>query len=385
MNVEQASSDASQRDRDRRDALVELFVATPGLGTSRLRSVQRESDHPLDETLARLAVGDPSAFPKLRRRGDGWDLLARRFQEACAIGVPAAASQWWLPGDPGWAVAFGSDDDPPAALAYQGSVDVIDQPRVAIVGTRSASAAGLGFARELGVALGAAGVAVVSGLARGIDGAAHRGALGTNGPGRAVGVLGTGLGVAYPREHRQLQSAVGSTGLVVSEYDFHRGPRPEAFPARNRIVAQLAHVLVVVESGPAGGSLLTVQEAAFRGRPILAVPNNPLVRSAAGSNGLLRAGGGSPAVALPCHGPADVLAVLDHATIAGAHVDDDPRPEPEAHARRLLDSLGWDERSTSWLASACGLSLTAAVVALATLEGDGWIAHRTGRWHRRTR
>lgn len=338
----------------------------------------------LGETLERLAVGDSSSFPAIRRRGDGWEQLAARFRQECESGLRAATCRWWMAGDPGWAAAFGSDEDPPAALAYAGSLAVLDQPRVAIVGTRSASAAGIAFSRQLGASLSAAGVAVVSGLARGIDGAAHRGAMCSDVEGRAVGVLGTGLGVAYPREHRQLQGVIGDRGLLLSEYEPTRGPRPEAFPLRNRIVAQLAQVVIVVESGATGGSLLTVHEAAMRGRPILAVPNNPLVRSATGSNDLLRSVEGAPAVALPCHGPADVLALLDLEAIIRSTVDDN-RVEPDARSRRVLDALGWDERTTSWLASSTSLPLGEAATVLANLEDAGWIVHRSGRWQRRPR
>lgn len=375
---------ASNGVRGRHESLVETFVSCPGLGASRLRSVQRHSELDLGETLERLSRGDSSPFPRVRRRGEGWDQLGALFQAVCTGGVPAAGSRWWLSGDPGWEPVFGADDDPPAALAYEGSLDALLRPRVAIVGTRSASAAGLAFARELGASLSAAGVAVVSGLARGIDGAAHRGTIGSDGEGRAIGVLGTGLGVVYPREHRDLQCSVAGNGLLLSEYEPRRGPRPEAFPLRNRIVAQVAHVVVVVESGERGGSLLTVQEASMRGRPILAVPNNPLLRSAVGSNGLLRSERGAPPLAVPCHGPADVLAVLDVEAIVRAP-DDDPRPEPAGRSRAVLDALGWDERTTSWLAAAAALPLGEVAEVLATLEDEGWTVYRSGRWQRQPR
>ena len=371
-------------DRQRLEALVEAFISSPGLGPSRLRSVHRHSELDLGETLERLSIGDWSPFSVGRRRGEGWDQLANRFHETCVRGVPAPTCRWWLAGDPGWSEVFSSDDEPPAALAYCGSLDVLDQPRVAIVGTRSASSAGLAFARELGASLSAAGVAVVSGLARGIDGAAHRGTIAAGGVGRAIGVLGTGLGVVYPGEHRDLQSGVADNGLLLSEYEPTRGPRPEAFPLRNRIVAQVAQVVVVVESGETGGSLLTVQEAIMRGRSILAVPNNPLVRSAVGSNALLRGANGAPPVALPCHGPADILAVLDVGAILRGP-DDDPRVEPDRRSRPVLEALGWDQRTTSWLASAAALPLGEVAEVLATLEDNGWITNRSGRWQRRPR
>ena len=116
------------------EALVEAFVAAPGLGSSRLRSVQHGSALDLGETLRLLCAGDSSCFPRRRRRGDAWDELAGRFHDVCAAGVAPASTRWWIAGDPSWDDAFGSDDEPPAALAYVGSLEAIGASRVAIVG-----------------------------------------------------------------------------------------------------------------------------------------------------------------------------------------------------------------------------------------------------------
>ena len=265
-----------------------------------------------------------------------------------------------------------------------GSLACLRRPRVAIVGTRSASAAGLAFARTLAAELAEAGVSIVSGLARGIDGAAHRGALsrpGTESSG-PVGVLGTGVGVAYPREHRSLQHEVSLRGLLLSEYEPTRGPRPEAFPQRNRIVAQLAQVVVVVESGAGGGSLITVNEAGLRHRPVLAVPSNPLVRSGAGTNDLLRGHGDDGPLALPCHGVADVLALLDVQRADGEWFVDD-RATPNPSQLSVLEAIGWDRRSTSSLADELSQPLIMVVRSLNELESLGWVHHVDGRWVRK--
>lgn len=369
-------------ERARLETLVECFVATEGLGPSRLRTLARSSSLPLAATLERLASGG-DAPARGNRRQTPWHELVARFGEAVRD-AGGARARWWIHGDPGFHELF-PGDEPPVALSVLGSLDVLHAPRAAIVGTRSASSAGIAFARQLAGDLAEAGVSVVSGLARGIDGAAHRGALGScragSGP---VGVLGTGVHVAYPSEHRELQSRVSEAGLLVSEFDALRGPRQEAFPLRNRIVAHLAQVVVVIESGHRGGSLLTVNEAVLRGRPVLAVPNNPLVRSAVGTNELLRAVDGAPPLALPCHSAADVLAVLDV-----EHVMSDEfvelRPTPSGVEAAVLNALGWDQRTTAALASATSRPLAEVVRALVVLEDVGWVEHRHGRWMRRPR
>ena len=401
-------------DRALKESLVECFVATPGLGVARLRRLGRAVlEHgsratgqaagvDLASVLVRLAEGTPSPFPAFRRNASTWFEMSSLLQAAVAQAqspspsrsqsvqsllsppLPPAHRRWWMLGDPGWYAHFGTDDDAPAALSVLGSLRCLDEPRVAIVGTRSASAAGLAFARQLAGELAEAGVSVVSGLARGIDGAAHRGAVGAGPEGEhgPIGILGTGVAVAYPQEHRGLQRLVAERGVVLSEYSPLEGPRPEAFPQRNRIVAQLGEVVVVVESANRGGSLLTVDEAVLRGRPILAVPSNPLVRSAAGTNALLRPQLDQPAVALPCHGASDVLALLNVVQIQRPSYAD-PRVVPTARGMQVLNALGWDRRATSSLVSELAQPLSEVVRTLAELEDGRWVHHVDGRWVRR--
>ena len=400
-------------DRALKEYLVECFVGTPGLGVARLRRLARAvQEHgsgatgqaaaaDLATVLVRLAEGAPSPFPAFRRNASTWFEMSSLLQAAVAR-APApsqpqsvqspqslqslpAHRRWWMLGDPGWHAHFGTDDDAPAALSVLGSLRCLDEPRVAIVGTRSASAAGLACARQRAGELAEAGVSVVSGLARGIDGAAHRGAVGAGSEGDhgPVGILGTGVAVAYPHEHRDLQRLVAERGVVLSEYSPLEGPRPEAFPQRNRIVAQLGEVVVVVESANRGGSLLTVNEAVLRGRPVLAVPSNPLVRSAAGTNALLRPQRGQPAIALPCHGASDVLALLNVVQIQRPSYAD-PRVVPTARGMQVLDALGWDRRTTSSLVSELAQPLSEVVRNLAELEDGRWVHHVDGRWVRRS-
>lgn len=175
---------------------------------------------------------------------------------------------------------------PPAALFVQGRLP--SGPAVAIVGTRKATSVGRALAEDLGRELAANGVVVVSGLALGIDGAAHRGALDVAGP--TVAVLGCGLDICYPPDHARLQGAIACTGAVVSEYPLGTPPRPFRFPARNRIIAGLVLGVVVVEAQLKSGALITAQMALESGREVFAVPGSPRHAASAGPNRLLRDG-----------------------------------------------------------------------------------------------
>jgi DNA processing protein len=178
--------------------------------------------------------------------------------------------------------------DPPAVLYVEGTL--AEAPAaVAIVGSRGASPEGRAFARSLARDLAAAGALIVSGLARGIDGEAHRGTLEARG--RTVAVLGSALDCLYPREHAALaQAIVEGGGAVVSEFPFGTGPQPHHFPRRNRIIAGLAQATLVVEAAEKSGALSTARFALDEGREVLAVPGHPTEPLSAGANALLRDG-----------------------------------------------------------------------------------------------
>jgi DNA protecting protein DprA len=163
---------------------------------------------------------------------------------------------------------------------------LLDLPAVAMVGARNASAAGIRFARGLAQALGEAGLLVVSGLARGIDTAAHQGAIETG----TVGVIAGGIDIVYPPENEALQLAIAERGLLVAEQPPGIEPRARHFPSRNRIIAALAAGTVVVEAAPKSGSLITARLAAEYGREVMAVPGSPLDPRAQGCNLLIREG-----------------------------------------------------------------------------------------------
>ena len=289
----------------------------------------------------------------------------------------------WLPADEGWDDVFHDEPSPPLALFAAGDLSALNRPRVAIVGTRSATPSGKEFARLLGRELANAGIAVVSGLAFGIDGSAHAGALaggaGPDRPSAPIGVVGSGLNVIYPRQHRDLWHRVSAAGLMLSEYPPGMRPTERSFPARNRLIAALARVVVVVESNVSGGSLQTAECAWARGRTVMAVPGNPFHPSCAGSNGLLRNVFADQQRVVPCIGTADVLTVL-----ALGHAIDtsrlDLRPEPSVFQLRLLAELGWDPRSASHLALALGATSGEIAEALGELELDGWVRRLGGMW-----
>ena len=162
--------------------------------------------------------------------------------------------------------------DPPVALWVKGDLSAFAQRAIAVVGSRQGSPIGLMAARRLGNDLAAAGITVVSGLARGVDGAAHRGAL--DGAGATIAVLGCGADVIYPREHRDLAAALLERGAIVSEFPPGSSPLPPHFPLRNRIISGLSRAVVVVEAHDQSGSLITARTALEQGRDVLAVPGN---------------------------------------------------------------------------------------------------------------
>src|SRR5207253_2022399 len=176
------------------------------------------------------------------------------------------------------------------------------RPSVAVVGARACSGYGATVARSLGRDLAAAGLVVVSGLARGIDGEAHRGALEAGG--LTVGVLGCGIDRDYPAAHAELARRIGERGLLVSEYAPGVEPAPWRFPARNRIISGLARATVVVEAREASGALITADFALEEGREVFAVPGEITSALSAGTNALLRLG------ATPLTSAADVLEAL---------------------------------------------------------------------------
>ena len=247
---------------------------------------------------------------------------------------------------------------PPGQLWSIGSLAALTEPVVAIVGTRRATAYGERMTRELSSALARAGACVVSGMARGIDGVAHRAALDAGG--FTVAVLGTGVDVPYPRPHAALHREIADRGLLLSEMPpgahSHRG----SFVNRNRIIAALAKLVIVVEAPHASGALRTVDHALEIGRDVAVVPGNIDSPQSAGSNRLLR------------DGAQPILDVDDALTLAGLQPRSRPRDEPDDPTeRRVWDALALGEASLDELCARTALPVAECLVAVSGLELRG--------------
>jgi DNA processing protein len=253
--------------------------------------------------------------------------------------------------------------DPPKRLYLRGSAadDVLEQPAVAIVGARACSPYGSQVARRLGCELASAGLTVVSGLARGIDGEVHRGALEAGG--MTVGVLGCGIDRDYPAAHAELARRIRERGLVVSEYEPGVEPAPWRFPARNRIIAGLCPATVVVEARERSGALITADLALEEGRDVLAVPGEITSSLSAGTNALLKLG------AAPCTSADDVLELLGLASEAR------PAPSVAGPAKEVLAAL---PGAADDVARTTGLDARVVAVALAELELAGLASEGDG-------
>jgi DNA processing protein len=258
--------------------------------------------------------------------------------------------------DPEYPALLGAIHDPPPAIFLRGDggAALLSRPAVAVVGARSCSAYGRSVARTLGRELAATGLVVVSGMARGIDGEAHRGALEAGGV--TVAVLGCGVDRDYPAAHAELARRIRERGLVVSEYEPGVEPAPWRFPARNRIIAGMSEAVVVVEARERSGALITADFALEEGRDVCAVPGEITSALSAGTNALLRLG------AMPVTSAGDILELFGLAPA-----------EPEAAAlgpaaQTLLERLRDGALTGDELMRASGIDPGQASAALMELE-----------------
>jgi len=342
--------------------------------------------------LMRAPALGPAAF--LRLRTAGVDLVGmvgtRDLPPGAGLGADLrgylTAPDWagvdrdleWLgqPGhhlvtidDPDYPPLLRELADPPLALFVRGAPAVLALPQLAIVGSRNPTEGGRRTAHAFAAELGAAGLAITSGLALGIDGAAHEGALA--GQGVTLAVAGTGLDRLYPARHRGLAERIVERGALISELPLGAPPLPAHFPRRNRIVSGLAAGTLVVEASLRSGSLITARLAAEQGREVFAIPgsiHNPLAR---GCHRLIRQGAKLVETA------GDVLEELG--PLLGV-VDNAPRPEADRPAslgsgqRRLLELMGFDPVSPDELAARGGLAVAEVAGTLLLLELGGWVS-----------
>lgn len=258
------------------------------------------------------------ALPRLARRGGKPTLRICSEQEALAEleTVERLGARLIAHGERTYPGPLATLPDAPPLISVRGQRDLLDCPAVAIVGTRNASSAGHRYTRTLAAELGEAGFAVVSGLARGIDTAAHAGAMETG----TLAVLAGGIDSVYPPENADLQSEISERGLLVAEQKAGTRPQARHFPTRNRLISGLSLGVIVVEAALRSGSLITARCALEQGREVFAVPGSPLDPRCHGSNGLIRDG------AVLVQSASDVTSALDLMTR--------PRRPPEPLRRR---------------------------------------------------
>ena len=291
---------------------------------------------------------------------------------------------------PAYPAALGHLALPPPVLSVRGAAEPFRGPAVAVVGSREASEYGLEAAELFARGLAAAGVTVVSGFARGIDAAAHRGALA--GGGSTVAVLGCGLGVDYPRGHARLGEQIAAAGALVSEFACGTAPRGWHFPVRNRIIAALSAGTLVVEATARSGSLVTARHALDIGREVWAVPGRIVDPRAAGPNALIRDG------AALVESPRDILESLGFQSLGSQSLGSQgsgssggsggvapavtavARERPRGLAGTILDGLDacGGEAAPEELAAAAAAPIDGTLGALLELELAGWVVRKPG-------
>ena len=324
-------------------------------------------------------------MPRLGRNGLAPATRAAAEQELAALDRIGGRAICW--GEPGYPGALAAVDDAPPILTLLGQPEFLAAPIVAIVGARNASANGRRLAQDIAAGLGEEGVVVASGMARGIDAAAHAGALATG----SVAVVAGGVDVVYPEENRGLYQAMATHGVVLAELPLGTEPQARHFPRRNRIISGISLGVVVVEAAAKSGSLITARFALEQGREVFAVPGSPLDPRCRGCNDLLRNG------ATLTENAADVVAQLGPLLRGAALLPPGrSRPDPElpltpARPRpppaNLTDDSGLDlilERlsptpvAVDELVRQCQLSAAAVATLLLELELAGRVERHPG-------
>ncbi|WP_435417853.1 DNA-processing protein DprA [Parerythrobacter aurantius] len=240
------------------------------------------------------------ALPDLAQRGGrAYRAVAAEVIEREVEAIRRAGARYLFHDQPDYPASLGQLDSAPPILTFRGDLSLAAKPCVAMVGARNSSAAAVKIAREFAAALAGEGFTVVSGLARGIDGAAHEGAFPAT-----IGVIASGIDIAYPPQHADLQERIASEALLLAEQPPGTEPRGSHFPSRNRIIAGLAAGTLVVEAAPKSGSLITARLAGEAGREVMAIPGSPLDARSAGCNQLIREG------AVLVQAPEDVVELL---------------------------------------------------------------------------
>lgn len=319
------------------------------------------------------------ALPELSHRGGFRRVIRIAARSEAEMELERArrfGAQLLVVGETAYPTPLAALDAPPPLLFVKGDTGLLQRQTVGIVGSRQCSAAGTKLARQLAGDIGRAGFVVASGLARGIDAAAHQASLDTG----TVAVLAGGLDFFYPPEHEELQRTIGERGLLVSEMSFGFTPRAQDFPRRNRIVSGLSLGVVIVEAARRSGSLVTARLAAEQGREVFAVPGHPLDPRAEGTNKLLKSGATLVTEA------ADVVSALSPLmkapTLHLREEEEAPQPMPieisDGDRGRVLAALGPAPVDTDSVARSTGLSVRSVQIALMELALAGRLERHGG-------
>ncbi len=358
------------------DAFWLRLTLTPGVGGETQRKL-----------LA--AFGLPDAVYRADRNEIasviGEKLTERLLTADNAAAVEAALAWGRQPGqhiltlaDPAYPPRLLDIDDPPTVLYVRGSLSALAQPAIAIVGSRNATPQGEGNARAFAGALANAGLTIVSGLALGIDAAAHRGALAASGT--TIAVIGTGADRLYPARNRELAMEIVARGAIISEFPLGTPAAAANFPRRNRLISGLSDGVLVVEAAVESGSLITARMAGEQGREVFAIPGSIHSPQSRGCHRLIRQGAKLVETA------ADVLEELPLRPIASArptsadkgHGLAESCSNSDEECERVLDCLGYDPATIDELVARCGLTAEALSVILLQLELDGRVASLPG-------
>jgi DNA processing protein len=351
--------------------------------------------------LRKLTEACGSASAAVDARSDEWraagaDPATRTLLKDADL-VPASDLAWLdAPGhhligweDPDYPALLRRISSPPPALFVAGDPHLLWNPQVAIVGSRNATAGGVDNARDFARALIAAGLTVTSGMAEGVDAAAHRAALDAGAP--TIAVVGTGTDIAYPRNHAKLAAKIRESGAIVSEFLPGTGARSEHFPRRNRMIAGLSLGTLVIEAADRSGALITARLAADAGREVFAVPgsiHNPLAR---GCHRLIRQGAALvedareviQALAPVAAELADALRTRLRQTDTGVSPASARDGAPDAEQAGLLDAMGHDPVGIDTLARRTGLTVAELSSMLLVMELQGLVAAEHGRYSRK--
>jgi DNA processing protein len=328
-------------------------VTLPGVGVVRLGRALRSAAGPRPGLESLIREAEAGLGANDRTRAAGW---ARRALETIRRDQIHVLVRGLTPYPP----ALLPLERPPLAVFGRGRLELLDRPMVAVVGTRGMSPYGRDAAHRIAAGIAASGAIVVSGLARGVDGVAHRAA----GPARTVAVLGCGIDVVFPKAHADLQAAIGREGLLLSEQPPGTPPARHRFPLRNRLIAALARAVVVVEAPPMSGALSTAARARDQGRDVFAVPGPIGARGSLGTNALIRDG------ATLVTSAREVLAALGLPTPS---VDEAelPPPDLEGQALALWRALDGEPRHAEEVAARAGLDPQRGLSSLLALEIRG--------------